>query len=454
LITFVLASICAAALGLFAGLKFTDRTGTAVALSTYALGARHARAAVWALIVWELALSASLLAGWEPGTVAAAATLIVFTLVQLAALATGRGGMPCGCMGGSGQLSAWSVLRTAVLAAATTWLATRSFAAPIAQTPVVVAGSLALAAAAFRLLVRRAPDGALDVAGEGPALGSYSALTEWLPAADGRVRLAVFTASGCRLCNSLGPALERLVEEDEVVLRTYEAEREREVWESVRVPGAPYAVAVGTTGEVLAKGTMNTEQQLRGIVADAHAAADREDVDSRRAFIGKAAVAATSVTAASAVVSLAVPQGAEAFHFCGHIYTTDSCPHPTGLPRVDSRGKPLRAQDGRQVDDLGRLIDGNGLPIDETGKPLVDPDGRQLPPAPRTNLCKTVARRFGFRTKVDGAWYRCCKGRVRKLVDCCSNNDRRINGDKALTGYCYKGRKVFCVLYYDTNVKC
>ena len=29
------------------------------------------------------------------------------------------------------------------------------------------------------------------------------------------------------------------------------------------------------------------------------------------------------------------PGEAEAYHFCGHIYTTDGCPHPTGLPRID-----------------------------------------------------------------------------------------------------------------------
>ena len=61
------------------------------------------------------------------------------------------------------------------------------------------------------------------------------------------------------------------------------------------------------------------------------------------------------------------PGDAEAYHFCGHIYTTDGCPHPTGLPRIDRRGLPLRARDGRQVDDLGRLIDALGRPVDEDG---------------------------------------------------------------------------------------
>ena len=55
---------------------------------------------------------------------------------------------------------------------------------------------------------------------------------------------------------------------------------------------------------------------------------------------------------------------------------------------------------------------------------------------------------------MDGAWYRCCGGQVRKLVDCCSTSSRRINGDRSLRGYCFEDRKVFCVMYYDTRVKC
>jgi hypothetical protein len=43
---------------------------------------------------------------------------------------------------------------------------------------------------------------------------------------------------------------------------------------------------------------------------------------------------------------------------------------------------------------------------------------------------------------------------VRKLVDCCSQHDKRINGDEALEGYCYRGRKVFCVMYFQTKVPC
>jgi hypothetical protein len=159
-------------------------------------------------------------------------------------------------------------------------------------------------------------------------------------------------------------------------------------------------------------------------------------------------------TGAAAVDGLLRANAAEAYHFCGHIYTTASCPHPTGLPRVDRQGFPLRAADGQPVDDLGRPVDAAGRPLAADGEVLRTPDGEPLPPAPRTQVCEAAALRFGFRPYVDGSWHRCCNGKVRKLVDCCGYVKRRINGDGALTGYCYSGRKVFCVIYYDTKTPC
>ena len=92
--------------------------------------------------------------------------------------------------------------------------------------------------------------------------------------------------------------------------------------------------------------------------------------------------------------------------------------------------------------------------MDSQGRPLLGPDGLTLPPGPRTRVCDRVQEVYGFRTQIDGAWYRCCGGRVRKLVDCCAHHRKRINGDAALRGYCYRDRKVFCVMYYDTRVPC
>ena len=175
---------------------------------------------------------------------------------------------------------------------------------------------------------------------------------------------------------------------------------------------------------------------------------------SRRGFLSRVSGAVMGLAGAGTVAGLVAPGDAEAFHFCGHIYTTDSCPHPTGLPRIDSRGLPLRAADGHPIDDLGRLVGADGHAVDEDERLLTDADGRPLPIATRTPVCDAVAAEFGFKTQIDGAWFRCCGGHIRKLVDCCSLSRRRINGDASLTGYCYKGRKVFCVMYYDTRIKC
>jgi hypothetical protein len=178
------------------------------------------------------------------------------------------------------------------------------------------------------------------------------------------------------------------------------------------------------------------------------------EATSRRGFLARTGRALLAVTSGGFMLEALRAQKAEAYHFCGHIYTTDSCPHPTGLPRIDSRGLPLRARDGKRVDDLGRLIDKSGNPVDEDGNLLTDPDGRPLPRATRNPICQVTGENYGFKGQIDGAWYRCCGGRVRKLVDCCGYTRRRINGDGALTGYCFAGRRVFCVMYFQTKVPC
>jgi hypothetical protein len=175
---------------------------------------------------------------------------------------------------------------------------------------------------------------------------------------------------------------------------------------------------------------------------------------SRRGFLARAGRLLLGVAGGGVLAGALRAQKAEAFHFCGHIYTTDSCPHPTGLPRIDAKGLPLKAANGRPVDDLGRYVDPTGAPTDDDGRPLVDADGVPLPKATRTRVCTAAGEIHHFRPHIDGSWHRCCGGHVRKLVDCCAYVHNRINGDRALTGYCFNGRKVFCDMYYDTNVKC
>jgi hypothetical protein len=176
---------------------------------------------------------------------------------------------------------------------------------------------------------------------------------------------------------------------------------------------------------------------------------------SRRGFLERLGTAVIGLAGARTVAQVVLPEDADAYtNFCGHTYTTGNCPHPTGLPRVDRNDYPLRARDGHPVDDLGRPINAQGYPVDEHDHVLREPDGEPLPPAPRSKICSTAGHDYGLRLQTDGSWYRCCGGRVRRLMDCCGYTSVRINGDAALIGYCYAGRNVFCVQYYETMMPC
>jgi hypothetical protein len=176
---------------------------------------------------------------------------------------------------------------------------------------------------------------------------------------------------------------------------------------------------------------------------------------TRRSFLGRMGGAMLAATGGAAVVAAVRPEESEAFHFCGHIWTTGSCPSPMGLPRIDKHGYPLRPGDGRPIDNLGRPVNSNGYAIDAAGNRLRGPDGKPLPRAPRTRLCEEwVKERYGHDSHTQGSWYRCCNNQVRKLADCCSPSTRRINGDASLVGYCWGGNRVFCVQYYDSGLPC
>ena len=175
---------------------------------------------------------------------------------------------------------------------------------------------------------------------------------------------------------------------------------------------------------------------------------------SRRGFIARLGGAMMAATAGSVVGRAIEPGEADAYHFCGHIFTTGSCPHPKGTPRIDSDGFPLDAADGEPIDNLGRRINKGGSPVDENGNVLRDPDGRPLPPAPRTKVCDETGTQVRLQHPDRRRLVPLLRRPVRKLVDCCAYSNRRINGDAALTGYCFSGRKVFCVMYFQTKVPC
>jgi hypothetical protein len=159
---------------------------------------------------------------------------------------------------------------------------------------------------------------------------------------------------------------------------------------------------------------------------------------SRRSFLGKVGRALLALAGGQFVAVALAPDRAEAYHICGHIYTTGSCPHPYyPLTRIDRYGYPLHPTYGYPIDDQGHLYTSHGQKRRKICSGWVEDQYPYTRPA-----------------ALQGTWSRCCNHRVRRLVDCCSHSDTRINGDAALTGYCYGGRKVFCVTYRDTTIKC
>ena len=176
---------------------------------------------------------------------------------------------------------------------------------------------------------------------------------------------------------------------------------------------------------------------------------------SRRGFLERLGGAVIALAGARTIAGAVLPDEADAYtNFCGHTYTTGNCPAPTGLPRIDSNGYPLRASDGVPVDDLGRPVTAKGQPIDAHGQLLTDADGVPLAPAPRSKTCESAGKDYKITLALDGSWYRCCGGKVRRIRDCCGDTNVRINGDAALVGYCYPGHHVFCVTYFETSMPC
>jgi hypothetical protein len=160
--------------------------------------------------------------------------------------------------------------------------------------------------------------------------------------------------------------------------------------------------------------------------------------NSRRSFVGKVGKGFVAFVGGPFVAVALSPDRAEAHHLCGHIFTTGSCPHPfTPKTRIDKYGYPVHPKHGYPVDDRGDLYTSRSQS--------------------RRKVCQAVVPEhypFTGEPTFGGGWSRCCGGRIRRLQDCCSYSSTRINGDASVTGYCHHGRKVFCIMYRDTNRAC
>jgi hypothetical protein len=159
---------------------------------------------------------------------------------------------------------------------------------------------------------------------------------------------------------------------------------------------------------------------------------------SRRSFLARLGKGVVAIAGGALVASALEPGRAQAHHICGHTYTTGSCPHPYApLTRIDTHGKPVHP--------------GRGYPVDDDGKIYTSRSQK------RHTICGWRVNRdypFASPTVMEGTWSACCQGRIRRITDCCSYSDTRINGDASVTGYCFEGRKVFCIMYRITDTTC
>jgi hypothetical protein len=239
--------------------KLLHREQFAQALAGYRL-ARPPRAFAWVVPALEIAVGAALIAGLPAAGWIALAMLAVFSAALTVELVSGSAPPACGCLPGSSRPPGpLSLVRNAALGAVavgaglglqvtlgeTFWRL--SYVILWLAVAVLAALVLALYRQVGVLHLRLGPGFAYEHEDEGPPLGE--------PAPDGRAgRLLVFTSRDCPICAQIVPGL-RPLERDG-------PDRHREFL----VPGTPFAVYVDPGGYVRAKGTVNTLEQLEGIV--------------------------------------------------------------------------------------------------------------------------------------------------------------------------------------------
>jgi hypothetical protein len=265
-------------------LKLASPRSSVAALGTFGFADSPLRWAAWgSLIAAELALGAGVAAGSGTAAYLAAALMAMFALLLLGALIRGRAGAPCACFGTRSRVSALGVLRNLAMAAAYAalpllpteslstdqWLGLGLAAALLGCAGLAVA-VLALAREVGMLRLRMGPAAALEIPGEGPALGEDTGLAgRFAPAPAGGLLLAVFLSEGCHVCRGLEPAIEGLGSDPVLSVRVFDEVGDAEVWRRLEVPGSPYASALDLDGVALAKGSFNNLAQLESVLATA-----------------------------------------------------------------------------------------------------------------------------------------------------------------------------------------
>jgi hypothetical protein len=274
----------AAVLAASAVLKLAGPRATQAALASFGFGPGALRWSAWGgLVAVEVALAAGVAAGSDAAAYGAAALMAALAALLVSALLRGMAGAPCGCFGARSRVSWRGVARNALLAAGflalpalpggnlstDQWL-TIGVVLALALCAVLSVAVLALAREVGMLRLRLGPQSALEVLEEGPELGGHSSLVEAFDeVGPAGLALAVFVSDGCRVCQSLEPAIRSIGLDPMIAVRVFEEDGDNETWREAHVPGSPYAVALDREGTVLAKGTFNTLPQLESVLATA-----------------------------------------------------------------------------------------------------------------------------------------------------------------------------------------
>ncbi len=248
------------------------------ALAPYGVPRRWRGAALAALTGAELATGVLLITGVPGAGFAAFALGLLFVAALAGVRARGIARIRCGCFGSKERrtdvLLGRALLFTALAAFgafADVEVASPSrdavFAAALVVLALAVVALGALVLALYRqvgvLTMRLGPGVALELAEEGPPVGEEAPELEGL----GRVgeELVAFFSPDCRLCRSIAPGV-RAFEREGMPVRTVYENEEPAVFERWSVPGTPFVVHV-VDGFVAAKGTVNSLEQLDGLVA-------------------------------------------------------------------------------------------------------------------------------------------------------------------------------------------
>ena len=243
------------------------------------------------VVVAESALAVGVAVGSDEAAYAAAALMTMFALTLGGEMLRGKAGEPCGCFGADSKVGWPAIGRNLALAAAFAavpslpeslstdgWL-TLGLAVALLACAVLAVAVLALAREVGMLRLRLGPASALEIAHEGPEVGGRSALIERFSFEPrNELALAVFSSEGCHVCRALEPAVDSLRREPTLAVEVFPEGTEAPLWESLAIPGAPYAIALERDGTVGAKGTFNNLAQLESILATA----ERRGAERRR----------------------------------------------------------------------------------------------------------------------------------------------------------------------------